>query len=47
MIRVGASGTWLYDDMVLTPVRVIEIDRAFWFAHFWFDIAEADGSERG
>jgi hypothetical protein len=38
MIRVAASGTWLYDGTVRTLVRVIETDR-----DFWFDIAEEEG----
>jgi hypothetical protein len=38
VIRMVATGTWLYDGTVPTVVRVIESD-----CDFWFDIAEADG----
>jgi hypothetical protein len=37
MLKVVATGTWLYDDSVPTVVRVIETDR-----DFWFDIGDAD-----
>ena len=39
MLRVVATGTWVYDQSVPVTVRVVESDR-----DFWFDIAEADGN---
>ena len=38
MIRVVATGTWVYDQDVMKAVRVVESDR-----DFWFDVGDADG----
>lgn len=38
MVRVAATGVWLYDGDVRKPVRVVESDR-----DFWFDLGKANG----
>jgi hypothetical protein len=38
VFEVVAVGTWVYDGAVTMPVRVVRLDR-----DYWYDVAAADG----